>query len=314
MAEPTRVLIVQAEQSERAFQRLLFADAGMSVFEASSGAEALDFLISDRPDLVVLGRTLPDMDGLELLPKLKSSELDFVPVLVASHRGETAERVRGLQLGADDYIPRPCDPAEFLARAMALLRTKQTHDRIRKLQMTLEQMVVSDPLTGLHNRRYLMDRLTQEMQRADRHNEPLALAIVDLDGFKPINDQFGHVVGDKVLRAVGNAVARCVRVSDIAARYGGDEFAIILPQTPPEGAMRVVERVLRTISELQLQDENGVQCKVTASLGLAYYPAEDIESPEDLVHSADGALYGAKRSVKNRFPLARPVLPPVARA
>jgi diguanylate cyclase (GGDEF)-like protein len=309
MPEPTRVLIVQAEQSERAFQRSLFADAGMSVFEAASGAEALDFLITDRPDLVVLGRTLPDMDGLELLPRLKSSELDFVPVLVASHRGETAERVRGLQLGADDYIPRPCDPAEFLARARALLRTKQTHDRIRKLQMTLEQMVVSDPLTGLHNRRYLMDRLVQEMQRSDRHGEPLAFALIDLDGFKPINDQFGHVLGDKVLRAVGNVISKSVRVSDVAARYGGDEFGIILPQTPPEGAMRVCERLLRAISELVLQDESGRSCRVTASLGLAYYPADDVDTPEDLVHSADGALYGAKRSGKNRYSAVRPVQP-----
>lgn len=309
MADSSRVLVVQAEDAERLFQRALFSDAGLTVIEASSGAEALDFLATERPDLVVLGRSLPDMDGLELLPRLKSSELDFVPVLVASHRSETAERVRGLQLGADDYLARPCDPAELLARVKALLRNKQTHDKIRKLQISLEQMVVSDPLTGLHNRRYLMDRLTQEMQRADRHGEPMAFAMIDLDGFKPINDQFGHVVGDKVLRAVGNAIARCVRVSDIAARYGGDEFAIILPQTPPEGAMRVVERVLRAISELQLNDEKGANCKVTASLGLAYYPADDLETPEDLVHSADGALYGAKRSGKNRFSSVRPVLP-----
>jgi len=300
---------VQAEQAERAVQRALFIEAGMSVIEACSGAEALDFLATDRPDLVVLGRTLPDMDGLDLLPRFKSGELDFVPVLVASHRGETAERVRGLQLGADDYIPRPCDPAEFLARAKALLRTKQAHDRIRKLQITLEQMVVSDPLTGLHNRRYLMDRMLQEMTRSDRHGEPLAFAMIDLDAFKPINDQFGHVLGDKVLRAVGSAISKSVRVSDIAARYGGDEFAVILPQTPAEGAMRVCERLLRNISEIVLQDETGRTFRITASLGLAYYPADDVETPEDLVHSADGALYGAKRSGKNRYTAVRPVQP-----
>jgi two-component system cell cycle response regulator len=309
MADATRVLIVQAEASERAFQRSLFVEAGMSVVEAGSGAQALDYLATDRPDLVVLGRTLPDMDGLDLLPRLKTGELDFVPVLVASHRSETAERVRGLQLGADDYVPRPCDPAELLARARALLRTKQTHDRIRKLQLTLEQMVVSDPLTGLHNRRYLMDRLLQEMQRSDRHGEPLAFAMIDLDGFKPINDLYGHVLGDKVLRTVGNAISRSIRVSDIAARYGGDEFAVILPQTPPEGAMRVCERLLRAISEAGFQDDSGKTCRVTASLGLAYYPADDVETPEDLVHSADGALYGAKRSGKNRYSAVRPMQP-----
>ena len=309
MADETRVLVVQAEPSERAFQRSLFAEAGMSVVEACSGSEALDYLATDHPDLVVLGRMLPDMDGLDLLPRLKSSELDFLPVLVASHRSETAERVRGLQLGADDYISRPCDPAELLARARALLRTKQTHDRIRKLQLTLEQMVVSDPLTGLHNRRFLMDRLRQEMQRSDRHGEPLAFAMIDLDGFKTINDLYGHVLGDKVLRAVGNAISRSIRLSDIAARYGGDEFAVILPQTPPEGAMRVCERLLRAISEAGFQDDSGKVCRVTASLGLAYYPADDVETPEDLVHSADGALYGAKRSGKNRYSAVRPMQP-----
>ena len=307
MTDTTRILVVQADDAERLFQRALFGDAGMSVVEASTGGEALDFLAVDRPDLVVLGRSLPDMDGLDLLPRLKATELDYLPVLVVSHRGETVERVRGLQLGADDYLARPCDPAELLARARALLRTKETHDRIRKLQVSLEQMVVSDPLTGLHNRRFLMDRLTQEMQRADRHSEPLAFAMIDLDGFKPINDQFGHVVGDKVLRAVGNAIARCVRVSDVAARHGGDEFALILPQTPAEGAMRVCERILRTIGELKLQDADGVAVKVTASMGLSYYPAEDIDTPEDLVQSADGALYGAKRSGKNRFNAVRAV-------
>ncbi len=309
MTEPTRVLVIQAEQAERALQRSLFTEAGMSVVEVGSGADALDFLTTGRPDLVVLGRTLPDMDGLDLLPRLKSDELDFVPVLVASHRGETAERVRGLQLGADDYLATPCDPAELLARVKALLRTKQAHDRVRKLQVTLEQMVVSDPLTGLHNRRHLMDRLKQEMQRSDRHGEQLAFAMLDLDGFKPINDQFGHVLGDKVLRAVGAAIAKSVRVSDVAARYGGDEFAIILPQTPAEGAMRVCERLLRNISDVTLEDETGRMFRVTASLGLAYYPADDVETPEDLVHSADGALYGAKRSGKNRYTAVRPVQP-----
>ena len=306
MPDQSRVLVVQSDVAERLFQRALFAEAGMSVQEAGSGAEALALLETDLPDLVVLGRSLPDMDGLDLLPRLKTGDLDFIPVLVASSNGDTSERVRGLQLGADDYLSCPCDPAELLARAKALLRVKQTHDRIRKLQQDLEHLVVSDPLTGLHNRRYLMDRLTQEMQRAGRQGEPLAFAMLDLDGFKPINDQLGHIVGDKVLRAVGNTLARCVRVSDIAARYGGDEFGIILPNTPPEGAMRVCERILRGVSELKLEDANGNVAKITASLGLAYYPGEDIETPEDLVHSADGALYGAKRSGKNRYTAVHP--------
>jgi two-component system cell cycle response regulator len=309
MTDPSRVLVVQADDAERLLQRALFVDAGMTVFEAGTGAAALEYLATEAPDLVVLGRTLPDMDGLDLLPRLKGGELEYLPVLVASRRSETAEKVRGLQLGADDYLQRPCDPSELLARAAALLRTKKIHDRIRELQTRLEKMVVADPLTGLHNRRYLMDRLVQEMQRADRHGEPLAFAMIDLDGFKPVNDRCGHVVGDKVLRAVGAAIAKSVRASDVPARYGGDEFGVILPQTPAEGAMRVCERLLRAISDVVLKDEEGKAIKITASLGLAYYPAEDIESAEDLVHSADGALYGAKRAGKNRFNTVRPLQP-----
>lgn len=301
MSVQSRILIVQADAAERLFQHALFSEAGMLAREAASGREALELLAQEGPDLIVLGRSLPDLDGLELLPRLKSGELDFTPVLVVSHKNDTMERVRGLQLGADDYLGRPCDPSELLARARALLRVKHTHDKIRKLQQGLEQLVVSDPLTGLNNRRFLMDRLAQEMQRADRHREPLAFAMLDLDQFKPINDQFGHVVGDKVLREVGNAISRCVRVSDVASRYGGDEFAIILPQTPAEGALRVCERMLRAVAELELHDPTGTLVKVTASLGLACYPAEDLETPEDLVRSADDALYGAKRSGRNRF-------------
>src|SRR5260370_9195843 len=161
MGESSRVLVVQADDTERLFQRALFADAGLTVIEAATGAEALDFLATDRPDLVVLGRSLPDMDGLELLPRLKSSELDFVPVLILSHHSETAERVRGLQLRADDYLAPPCDPPELLARPKPRLPNKLTHSKTRTLQTSLEQMLGSDPLTELHNRRYLMDRLTQ---------------------------------------------------------------------------------------------------------------------------------------------------------
>jgi diguanylate cyclase (GGDEF)-like protein len=301
MQVQSRVLIVQADEAERLFQRALFANAGLLTREAASGTAALELLAKESPDLIVLGRSLPDLDGLELLPRLKSGELDFTPVLVVSHKNDTMERVRGLQLGADDYLGRPCDPSELLARARALLRVKLTHDKIRKLQQSLEQLVVSDPLTGLNNRRFLMDRLEQEMQRADRHRVPLAFAMLDLDQFKPINDQFGHVVGDKVLVAVGNAISRCVRACDVASRYGGDEFAIILPQTPAEGALRVCERMLRAVGDLELRDPTGTLVRVTASLGLASYPAEDLETPEDLVRSADAALYGAKRSGRNRF-------------
>ncbi len=299
-----RVLVVQADESARASQRALLSGAELTVADAGSGAEALEKLREGPPDLVVLGRSLPDMDGLDLLPQLKGTHDQFTPVLIASHRSATAERVLGLQKGADDYLPLPCDPDELLARVRALLRVKEMHDRVLSIQRELERLVVSDPLTGLYNRRYLVERLGQEMNRVDRYGGKLAFAMIDLDGFKPVNDKYGHVFGDRLLRAVASEISRSLRTPDVAARYGGDEFAVILPQTQPEGALRVCERIRKAVEQLAL-NAGEAPVSVTATLGVADYPAEGIATAEELVHAADEALYGAKRAGKNRYSAVR---------
>ncbi|MFL5309787.1 MAG: diguanylate cyclase [Myxococcales bacterium] len=299
-----RVLVVQADESARASQRDLLTGAELTVAAAGSGAEALEKVREGAPDLVVLGRSLPDMDGLDLLPQLKGTHDQFTPVLIASHRSATAERVLGLQKGADDYLALPCDPDELLARVRALLRVKEMHDRVLSIQRELERLVVSDPLTGLYNRRYLVDRLGQEMNRVDRYGGRLAFAMIDLDGFKPVNDKYGHVFGDRLLRAVAAEISRSLRTPDVAARYGGDEFAVILPQTQPEGALRVCERIRSAVEQLAL-NAGDAPVSVTATLGAADYPASDIDSAEELIHAADEALYGAKRGGRNRYSAVR---------
>ena len=299
-----RVLVVQADEGARASQRALLSGAELTVADAGSGAEALERLRESPPDLVVLGRSLPDMDGLDLLPQLKGTHDQFTPVLIASHRSATAERVLGLQKGADDYLPLPCDPDELLARVRALLRVKEMHDRVLSIQRELERLVVSDPLTGLYNRRYLIERLGQEMNRVDRYGGKLAFAMIDLDGFKPVNDKYGHVFGDRLLRAVASEISRSLRTPDVAARYGGDEFGVILPQTQPEGALRVCERIRKAVEQLAL-NAGEAPVSVTATLGVADYPAEGIATAEELVHAADEALYGAKRAGKNRYSAVR---------
>jgi two-component system, cell cycle response regulator len=301
-----RVLVVQADESARASQSDLLSGAELTVAAAASGAEAIERLREGAPDLVVLGRSLPDMDGLDLLPRLKGAHDQFTPVLIASHRSATAERVLGLQMGADDYLALPCDPDELLARVRALLRVKEMHDRVLSIQRELERLVVSDPLTGLYNRRYLVDRLGQEMNRVDRYGGRLAFAMVDLDGFKPVNDKYGHVFGDRLLRAVAAEISRSLRTPDVAARYGGDEFAVILPQTQPEGALRVCERIRKAV-ELVALNAGDAPVSVTATLGVADYPAEGVSGAEELIHAADEALYGAKRSGRNRYSAVRAV-------
>src|SRR6267143_2718294 len=224
--------------------------------------------------------------------------------LIVATVGTAAERVLGLQKGADDYLALPCDPDELLARVRALLRVKEMHDRVLSIQHELERLVVSDPLTGLYNRRYLVDRLAQEMNRVDRYGGTLAFAMIDLDGCKPVNDKYGHVFGDRLLRAVASEISRSLRTPDVAARYGGDEFAVILPQTQPEGALRVCERIRKAVDQLAL-NAGDEPVSVTASLGVANYPGELISTAEELVHAADEALYGAKRGGKNRYSAVR---------
>jgi len=290
-----RVLVVQADESARASQSDLLSGAELTVAAAASGAEAIERLREGAPDLVVLGRSLPDMDGLDLLPRLKGAHDQFTPVLIASHRSATAERVLGLQMGADDYLALPCDPDELLARVRALLRVKEMHDRVLSIQRELERL-----------RRYLVDRLGQEMNRVDRYGGRLAFAMVDLDGFKPVNDKYGHVFGDRLLRAVAAEISRSLRTPDVAARYGGDEFAVILPQTQPEGALRVCERIRKAV-ELVALNAGDAPVSVTATLGVADYPAEGVSGAEELIHAADEALYGAKRSGRNRYSAVRAV-------
>jgi two-component system cell cycle response regulator len=293
-----RILLVGLPGPGRDGDRALFAQAGLSVFEAGSLQEAHEnFAVS--PDLYLIERRLPDGDGLDLLAELKGQgDSEFVPVMISTS-GDTDERVEALSAGADESVSRPCAPDELLARVRALLRLKATHDRIRLVQRDLERLVASDPLTGLHNRRSLLDRLKQETERYARYRQPLALAMLDLDAFKPINDTYGHLFGDHVLRQVAETISHSVRTLDVAARYGGDEFAVILPQTEAQGALRVCERLLRNVSSLEVT-QGKISVRVSLSLGLALYPGEGIASVEDLLRAADDALYRAKRSGRNR--------------
>jgi diguanylate cyclase (GGDEF)-like protein len=306
MSSPSRVLLVSSAGSQRSADRALFEGAGLAVTEAGSLAEARAQLEA-QPDLLLIDRTLPDGDGLDLLQEVKSGSDEFLPVVI-SGPGETAQRVAALQAGADECLSRPIDGAELLARARALLRLKTTHDRVRGVQRELERMVVSDSLTGLFNRRALIDRLNGEFARVGRYRTPMALAMIDLDGFKPINDTYGHLFGDQVLRAVGGAILRSVRTLDIPARYGGDEFVLVLPQTDAAGALRVCERILKNVTALEFSPA-GETVKLTASLGIGFHPSEDVATPEDLLRAADDALYRAKRAGKNRVCAVSPVRP-----
>jgi diguanylate cyclase (GGDEF)-like protein len=208
--------------------------------------------------------------------------------------------VTGLRIGADDFLAKPFAEAEVLARAGAMLRIKTLQDQLRAAKGDLERLSVTDGLTGLFNRRYFNTRLQQEFHRAQRYSDPVSLMMLDIDHFKSVNDTYGHPFGDVVLRGTAELLSTSVRDPDICSRYGGEEFAVILPKTHLAGALVVAERIWRELGQKRYRVEGtGTEVGATASIGLSFFPSKDIGTPEQLVKYADEALYRAKRDGRN---------------
>jgi diguanylate cyclase (GGDEF)-like protein len=218
-----------------------------------------------------------------------------------------------LRLGAE-VVRIPLDAEELMARMARRLQERQRLQTLSARVTSLERLSITDGLTQVHNHRYFQDRLREEFRRAQRYDDPLSLILVDLDHFKSFNDEHGHQVGDVVLCDVAAALQRCVRETDLVARYGGEEFAVLLPRTPLAGALTVAERVWRELGSLRTGPQR--KLRVTASVGVSSFPHHAVNSPDQLVLSADQALYRAKNEGRNRICLhAAPPSPagPVSR-
>jgi len=290
-----KVLIIDDSPEVLTIARARLAREGLQVACASGAIEGLHAARHDPPDLVLLDVDMPDMSGFEVCRTLKNdSELCMIPVVFLTGSGGTSEKIKGLDLGAVDYITKPFDMFELLARVRAALRTK-------RLQDMLARYAQIDPLTELANRRAIKNRLVQEWARMQRHGSPLAFVLADLDRFKRINDQFGHEVGDRMLREAAAAIESSCRQCDLPGRYGGEEFAILVPEQTVEGAVTLAERCRTRIEAIRL-DVGGELVQTTASFGAA--DATGLALEEDLIRRADKALYRAKHAGRNRVKYA----------
>jgi diguanylate cyclase (GGDEF)-like protein len=262
--------------------------------EATTGGEA--------PDAFVVVEPCPPWGATGLVSRLRS-KLDSDRPLIILGVEDAPSRTRLLDLGADDVLPASVGVDELLAR----LRRRSAVFRRAASAVTRgpeDRVAVVDALTEVHNRRYFMLRLEDEFRRAQRYDNPLALVLVDLDQFRGINESFGHLVGDGVLRAVAQCLVAAVRETDTVARTGGDEFACILPQTHLAGALTVAERIRRDVAALRTGPAADVL--LTASVGVGSHPAVQVQTPEELIGAADGCLARAKREGRNRVCLADP--------
>lgn len=288
--------------------RTYLKSSGYSVFEAHDGEEALKSVAQNKPDLILLDIMMPKINGFEVCRKLKSDpRTQFVPIVMVTALQSVEDKVQGLEVGADDFITKPFNKMELLARVKSLLRIKFLHDELEKkiiqldeARKRLQQLAVTDGLTGLFNHRFFKEQLMHEFNRATRTKSSLSLAMIDIDYFKFYNDENGHPAGDIVLKKISKLIQRNLRKIDIAARYGGEEFVVILPETSHNAAKIVTEKIRRLVEEEPIiHEQKQPNKKLTISLGLATYP-DDTKDPDKLISVADQRLYKAKQGGRNR--------------
>ncbi len=285
-----KVLIIDDSPDALALAKVRLAKEGFELFFADGGKAGLAMAASERPDLVLLDLDMPDMSGFDVCRSLKADgELCMIPIIFLSGSGGPEDKVKGLNLGAVDYVTKPFDAFELRARVSGALRTKHMQD------LLIEHARI-DPLTSLANRRGLMERLAQEWARIQRHGGSLSFIMADIDHFKRVNDTHGHTVGDRALQAVADAIAGRCREIDLPSRYGGEEFAIVLPNAAAAGAVTLAERCRQAVEGVEVRVQDSA-VHVTASFGVS--DAANADSPETMIQRADEALYRAKAAGRN---------------
>jgi two-component system cell cycle response regulator len=303
-----RILIVDDKEANLRLLERVLRNAGYSAVESTTNpATVYELHRNNHYGLILLDLQMPGIDGFQLMNDLKTIEKDgYLPVLVVT--AQPNQNLRALQAGAKDFVSKPFDMAELLLRIRNMLEVRLLHEAAGNHAKILESLALNDPLTGLANRRLLEDRMSMALVHARRNKSAMAMLYLDLDGFKEINDTLGHGAGDELLKTVAERLLATVREADTVARLGGDEFAIALWQIKgPDDAGIAASKVIKSVSQPYSLD--GKTARITVSAGVAIYPVHG-ENADDLLKSADQALYEAKHAGKNTYRIARRVSQP----
>lgn len=285
MASAVVLVVDDDEQARREYREFLSAE-NYRVIEAGDGQQAISLVNRERPDLVILDMVMPRLDGLAVCRMLKGRpELGFLPVIIVTAHGDVDNRVQALKLGADDYISKPANRGELLARVEALLRIKNLQDNMSDSLRQAEDQALLDQQTGLYNQRYLQRRLADEYKRAQRHSEPLSILLIETDTpFLPA-------------KRCADILRRCVREYDVICRLDEERYAVLLPRTHFTGALSVASRIWKSMA-------GGMKVaskQVPVNIGASFFPNKDINGPEDLLEQAQTALYKARNSPEGRI-------------
>jgi len=272
-----------------------------TVFAEREGKSCFKSAVGLQPDLILLDVIMPDINGFSIIKLLKEEPTTRdIPVIFITGLSEAEDEVKGFSLGAVDYINKPFNEHVVKMRV-------QHQIKIINLIREIQDLSITDTLTGVGNRRYLNDQLDQDWERAKRTRQPISIMIVDIDNFKQLNDRYGHLNGDIALRSTADAIkAKIERATDKLARWGGEEFAIVLPDTPSAGAQQVAENIRSAVELNTIRFTANNTCQVTISIGVhTITPLRDGSSSlDEFILRADNALYHAKSAGKNRVCVA----------
>ncbi|MCX7709382.1 MAG: diguanylate cyclase [Clostridia bacterium] len=289
----SKILIVDDNSLITKSVTRILENEGYTVCSTGKGKGVLELTYELKPDLILLDIILPDIDGFEVCRQLKSeSTVEDIPIIMITSKTDGNDLKKALELGAFDYIKKPIDKVEVAARVQSALRFKQYHDN-------LKEMATKDALTGTYNHALLVELLEKELEKKKRKGGSVAFCMLDIDFFKKINDTFGHLTGDAVLKELARILTGMLRNSDIVGRYGGEEFGIVLPDIDAESTARLCERIRNSIKEHIFKTRES-EIKITVSMGVSFLPAGAAVGCAEMIKKADDALYRAKQNGRNR--------------
>ena len=294
---PSRILVIDDDPFSARLVDSVLRSAGFVSSFCCEPDKAFDAILQESPDLIILDVVMPEMDGFDLCRRVRAHPgLQLTPIIFVTRKGDVEQRVRGLQVGGNDYVAKPFEPQELVARVRSHLQ------RLSELR----EMAIRDGLTRCYNNKYFKQRLEQEIVRARRNGTDLTLGMLDIDHFKKVNDSYGHPAGDAVLAHLASILTASVRSTDVVARYGGEEFGFLLVEAAvPEASIitnRMRERIEQHGFELPVVHGEALSVRATVSIGIAPFRTGD--SLAALLQRADAALYRAKASGRNQVRVA----------